>query len=254
MLKNIFIVIEYSGKNYAGWQKQLNGVGIQDVIEKAIFDLTGQVIKINGSGRTDAEVNAKGQTASFRIDCTIPPENFYMALNSVLPKDIRILSSQEADMGFHARYSAIGKHYRYTICNREISSAIYAHSTGHIKYHLDIDQMRRAGGYFIGQHDFRSFMSSGSTIKDTVRTIYRLEINKDGPLVYIDVWGSGFLYNMVRIMAGTLVDAGRGALNPDKVKDIIESKNRDQAGITLKACGLCLMEVFYDEGSLFTNC
>jgi tRNA pseudouridine38-40 synthase len=254
MLKNIFMVIEYSGKNYAGWQKQQNGVGIQDVIEKGIFDLTGQVVKINGSGRTDAEVNAKGQTASFKIDCTIPSENFYMALNSVLPKDIRILSSEEADMGFHARYSAVGKHYRYTIFNREMPSAIYAHSTCHVKYDLNIDQMRRAGGYFIGRHDFQAFMASGSKIKDTVRTMYRLEINKEGPLVYIDVWGNGFLYNMVRIMAGTLVDVGRGAIPADRVKDIIESKDRHKAGVTLKACGLCLVEVFYDEESMFTNC
>ncbi|MFA5154800.1 MAG: tRNA pseudouridine synthase A, partial [Clostridia bacterium] len=125
MLKNILLIIEYCGKNYAGWQRQLNGISVQEKIENAIQELTGQKININGSGRTDAKVNALGQCANFKIDCSIPPSNFGMALNSILPEDIRVIESLEVDMDFHARYSATGKYYRYTILNRRMPSAIY---------------------------------------------------------------------------------------------------------------------------------
>ncbi len=246
MLKNILLIIEYCGKDYAGWQKQQNGISIQEMIENAIQKLTGQKININGSGRTDAKVNALGQCANFKIDCTIPPINFGMALNSILPEDIRILESLEVDMDFHARYSATGKHYRYTILNRRMPSAIYKHTTCHIKQTLDVDKMIKASAYFIGEHDFRAFMSAGSKIKSTIRTIYSLDITKDGNLIFIDIEGNGFLYNMVRIIAGTLAEVGKGNISADEVRNIILSKDRSRCGPTLKASGLCLMEVFYD--------
>lgn len=249
MLKNILLIIEYSGKNYSGWQRQLNGISIQEKIEQSVFELTGQTIKLNGSGRTDAKVNAMGQTASFKIDCTIPPSNFCMALNSVLPEDIRILESFEVDMDFHARYSATGKHYRFTILNRSVPSAIYKYTTCHVKQPLDVDKMLKAASYFIGEHDFRAFMSAGSSIKTTIRTIYTLDISQDGPLIYFDIQGNGFLYNMVRIIAGTLAEVGKGAIEPEQIPGIISSKDRSKCGPTLKASGLCLMEVFYGEDS-----
>lgn len=246
MLKNIFLIIEYSGKNYTGWQRQLNGMSIQEKIEQAIFQLTGQTIVLNGSGRTDARVNAIGQCASFMIDCSIPASNFFLALNRILPEDIRILKSMEADMDFHARYNATGKHYRYTILNRRVISAIHKHSTCHIRQALDVDKMIQASQYFIGEHDFLAFMSSGSKIFDTVRTIHKMEITRDEPFIYIDIEGDGFLYNMVRIIAGTLVDVGKGKITPEQVQGIITGKDRSKSGHTLSACGLCLMEVFYD--------
>ncbi|OQC01452.1 MAG: tRNA pseudouridine synthase A [Firmicutes bacterium ADurb.Bin099] len=246
MLKNILLTIEYCGKNYSGWQRQLNGVSVQEKIEDAIEKLTGQKIGINGSGRTDAKVNALGQCANFKIDCTIPPSKFGMALNSMLPEDIRIVKSKEVDMDFHARYNATGKHYRYTILNRTAPSAIYKHTTYHMKYPLDVDKMIKAGSYFVGKQDFRGFMSAGSKIKKTVRTIYSLDITKDGDLIIIDIKGNGFLYNMVRIIAGTLTEVGRGNIPVEKIKDIIQSRDRSRCGPTLKASGLCLMEVYYD--------
>ncbi|HQM97357.1 MAG TPA: tRNA pseudouridine(38-40) synthase TruA [Clostridia bacterium] len=246
MLKNILLIIEYCGKNYAGWQRQLNGVSVQEKIENAIQELTGQKININGSGRTDAKVNAIGQCANFKMDCSIPPSNFAMALNSILPEDIRIIESLEVDMDFHARYSATGKYYRYTILNRRMPSAIYKHTTCHIKQPLDVDKMIRASSYFIGEHDFCGFMSAGSNIKKTVRTIYSLDITQDGSLIFIDIKGNGFLYNMVRIIAGTLAEVGKGSIPVDEVGAILLSCDRSRCGPTLKASGLCLMEVYYD--------
>ena len=246
MLKNILLIIEYCGKNYAGWQRQQNGISIQEKIENAIQELTGQKININGSGRTDAKVNALGQCANFKIDCTIPPPNFSMALNSILPEDIRILESFEVDMDFHARYSATGKYYRYTILNRKMPSAIYKHTTCHVKQPLDVEKMIKASSYFIGEHDFRAFMSAGSNIKTTIRTIYSLNITQNDNLLFIDIKGNGFLYNMVRIIAGTLAEVGKGSIPVEEVKNIIQSHDRSRCGPTLKASGLCLMEVFYN--------
>lgn len=246
MEKNIFLVIEYRGKNYSGWQRQKNGLSVQEVIENALFKLTNQEIKLIGSGRTDAKVNALGQCANFRIDSSIPASRFYMALNSLLPEDIRILTSYQVDENFHSRYSAVGKHYRYTILNRSVASAIYKDSTYHVRQDLDVDKMIKAASFFVGEHDFRAFMASGSNVKNTVRTIYTLDITKDGPLIHIDIVGNGFLYNMVRIIAGTLLQVGKGEVSWEKVMDIILSKNRQMSGPTLRAQGLCLVEVFYN--------
>jgi len=242
---NIKLTIEYDGNNYCGWQRQINGISVQEIIEDSIFKLINEKVTINGSGRTDAKVHAYGQVASFKTNSTIPPEIFYKALNRMLPNDIKCINSQLMDDNFHARYNAIGKHYRYLILNREIRPTIQRGYVEHIVKPLDINLMKKALKYFEGQHDFAGFMSSKSNIKNTIRTINSTNIDIKGDLVIIDISGNGFLYNMVRIIVGVLVDVGRGRIKIDEIEDIIESRDRNRVGKTLSACGLYLMEVFY---------
>jgi len=246
-MNNIKLTIEYDGSNYCGWQRQINGISVQEIIEDSIFKLINEKVTINGSGRTDAKVHAYGQVANFKTDSTIPPEIFYKALNRMLPNDIKCINSQLVDDTFHARYNATGKHYRYLILNREIRPTIQKGYVEHIVKPLDINLMKKALKYFEGQHDFVGFMSSKSNIKNTIRTINSTNIDIKGDLIIIDISGNGFLYNMVRIIVGVLVDVGRGRIKIDEIKDIIESKDRNRVGKTLSASGLYLMEVFYQN-------
>ncbi len=243
-MRNIKITIQYNGKNYCGWQKQNNSPGIQGTIEKAIFDITGEEVKITGSGRTDAGVHALGQVANFKTNSQIPASRIPNALNAKLPKDISIVDAEEVDEDFHSRYSAKKKRYRYQIYNRPYRSPIYADTSYPVKYDLDIDKMKKAAKLFIGTHDFKGFMSSGSSVVDTIRTIYDIEVSKSEDLIIIEIEGNGFLYNMVRIIAGTLVDIGRGRIDTD-LSTIIESKSRSMAGHTAPAHGLFLKKVDY---------
>lgn len=244
-MRNIKLVIEYDGTNYVGWQKQKNGLSISEVIEKAIFHITKEEVSLIGSGRTDAGVHARGQVANFFTNSNIPPLKFKDAINSKLPEDISIIKSLEVDEEFHARYSSKGKWYSYTILNRIEPSPFYRKYAAHIKYNIDLEKMIQASKYFIGTHDFASFKSEGSSVKTTVRTIYRLDIQKQGDVIRLDFEGDGFLYNMVRIITGTLIDVARGRIKPDDIDYILKSKNRSLAGFTAPACGLCLEKVYY---------
>ena len=243
-MRNIKITIQYNGKNYCGWQKQNNSPGIQGTIEKAIFDITREEVKITGSGRTDAGVHALGQVANFKINSQIPVDRIPNALNAKLPKDISIVKAEEVDEDFHSRYSAKKKTYRYQVYNSLYRSPIYADISYPVKYDLDIDKMKKEAKSLIGTYDFKGFMSSGSSVTDTVRTIYNIEVSKSEDLIIIEIEGNGFLYNMVRIIAGTLVDIGRGRIT-ENMSTIIKSKSRSMAGHTAPAHGLFLKKVDY---------
>ncbi|MDO6353760.1 tRNA pseudouridine(38-40) synthase TruA [Caloramator sp. CAR-1] len=244
-MKNIKIVIEYDGTRYCGWQRQKNGVSIQETIEKAIEKVTGEKIEIIGSSRTDAGVHAKGQVANFLTSSTVPPEKICYAINSFLPDDIVILSSQEVPLDFHSRYNSKGKKYSYTILNRKIPSALLKNYSAHIPYELNIEDMIRASKYFLGEHDFSAFKSTGSSVKGNVRTIKRLELIKDEDIIKMFIEANGFLYNMVRIIAGTLIEVGKGRIKPDDIPFILDSRDRKKAGPTAPAQGLCLEKVYY---------
>ena len=223
-MRNLKITIQYNGSNYCGWQKQPDSLGVQGTIEKAIYDITREEAKLTGSGRTDAGVHALGQVANFKLENAIPVDKIPNALNSKLPKDISIIDCVEVNDKFHSRYNAKGKTYRYLIYNSMYRSPIYKDISYHVKYDLDFDKMVRESKYLIGKYDFKGFMSSGSfSVKDTVREIYDIRLTKEEDLIVLEVEGNGFLYNMVRIIVGTLVDIGRGRINKS-LKEIVESK------------------------------
>lgn len=228
-----------------GWQKQPNKLNIQGEIEKAIGEITGEEIDLIASGRTDSGVHSLGQTANFKTNSNIPIEKFPVAINSKLKKSIVIKSAEEVNERFHSRYSVKSKKYRYTINTSQYGSAIYRDMEYHFPFELDIQKMQEAAKYFEGEHDFKAFKASGTSSKSSVRTIFKAEVIQNDDRIYIELTGSGFLYNMVRIISGTLVDVGIGKIKPKEIKDIIESKERIRAGKTLPARGLCLMEVNY---------
>ena len=196
-------------------------------------------------GRTDSGVHSLGQTANFKTNSNIPIEKIPIAINSKVKKSIVIKSAEEVEERFHSRYSVKSKKYRYTINNSQYGSAIYRDMEYHFPFNLDVNKMQEASKYFEGEHDFKAFKASGTSSKSSVRTIYKAEIIKNEDRIYIELTGNGFLYNMVRIISGTLVDVGTGKIKPEEIKDIIESKERIRAGKTLPARGLCLMEVNY---------
>ena len=244
-MKNIKLKIEYDGTDFFGWQKQSKGRTVQEEIEKALSKILKKEIKINGSGRTDARVHAKGQVANFREEFTIPVERLPVALNSVLSDDIAILSAREMNRDFHARYNAMGKKYVYKIYNSNIRSPLSRNYVYYVPQELDIEKMKMATKYFLGTHDFKGFMAAGSSVQDTVRTIYNLDIVEKEKHITVEVSGNGFLYNMVRIITGTLVDIGRGKINVNDLESIIDSGDRKRAGHTAPAQGLYLYEVYY---------
>lgn len=196
-------------------------------------------------GRTDGGVNALGQVANFKTESNIPVEKFPFAINSKLKKSIIIKTAEEVPEYFHSRYSVKEKTYRYTINNSEQGTAIYREMEYHFPIKLDVEKMQEAIKYFEGKHDFSGFKASGTSSKSSIRTIYKTALWKDGDRIYIELTGNGFLYNMVRIISGTLLDVGQGKINPNDISKIIESKDRTKAGRTLPAHGLCLIEVKY---------
>ena len=241
----IKLVIEYDGTNYAGWQRQKNGITVQEELEEAFFRASGERAVVHGAGRTDAGVHAEAQVAHLDTHCTIPANKISYAMNMLLPPDIVVRKSCEADKGFHARFLAKAKTYRYTFYNETHPSAIYRNTTTHVRGKIDISAMKNAAGYIRGTHDFACFCASGSDVIDTVRTVYRLAVTSDEPFIYIDVTGSGFLYNMVRIIAGTLIDVGQNKVSPEHVREVISGRDRTKASATAPARGLTLKEVHY---------
>lgn len=230
-----------------GWQKQPNKPNIQGNIENAIEIITKEKVELNASGRTDAGVHALGQVANFKTNSNIPIDKLAIALNTNLKKSIRIISAKEVDDRFHSRLSCKKKTYRYIINNSEIPSAIYKDLETHIKDKLNIEKMKEAVKYFEGEHDFKAFKASGTSSKSSVRTIYKAEvIQMPNNRIYIELTGNGFLYNMVRIIAGTLVEVGLGKINPQEIIKIIDKKDRTLAGKTMQPNGLYLVKVEYD--------
>lgn len=241
------IVIEYDGTNYSGWQRQDNGSSVQQKIEDALFKLEGKKITIYGAGRTDAGVHALGQVAHIEDELSVPADRLSFALNRYLPFDIRIKNSYDVQDSFHARKSAKAKWYRYAFFIGKHESAFYYKTSVHIKSKIDIQAMNEALKYLIGVHDFRGFMTSGSNAKTTVREIYEARAFKDGEFVIIDVLGSGFLYNMMRIIAGSALKISMHRAKPIWMKEIIDNEDRSLAGKTYDAKGLMLMRIYYDD-------
>ena len=249
-MRRIHLIVEYDGTDYAGWQRQSNAMTVQEKLEDAVKKLTGETVCVHGASRTDAGVHALGQSAHFDTQSRIPADKFSFALNTILPPDIRVSRSEEVGDAFHSRFSGKGKRYRYLFYAAPHAGALNRRTHAHVIYPLDMDRMRAEAQSLVGTHDFAAFAASGSVVKDTVRTVYRADIERDGAEIRLIVEGNGFLYNMVRIIAGTLIGVGSGKLAPGAFERAIESGNRLDLGITAPAHGLTLMEVFYDPADL----
>ncbi len=228
-----------------GWQKQPTKLNIQGEIERAIELITGEQVDLTASGRTDAGVHAIAQVANFKTNSTLPIEKFAVAINSKLKKSIRIQKAEEVEERFHSRYNCKQKTYRYIINNGKQGSAIYRNLEYYVPVKLNVEEMKKAIKYFEGEHDFKGFKSSGTSSKSSVRIIYKTNIIEDGERIKIELTGNGFLYNMVRIISGTLVDVGLGKIKPEEITSIIESKDRTRAGKTLPPYALYLVKVEY---------
>lgn len=245
-MKRVKLVVAYDGTNYHGWQVQDNGITIEEVLNRTISELVQEDIKVIGASRTDAGVHACGNVAVFDTESRIPGDKFSFALNQRLPDDIRIQESCEVDADFHPRYADTVKTYEYNILNRRFelpSKRLYA---AFCYYPMDIERMNQAAAYLVGEHDFKSFCSAGAQVQTMVRTIYAVNVTKEDDMVHIRITGNGFLYNMVRIIAGTLMQVGTGLMEPEQVKEILEARDRSKAGPTAVAKGLTLVEIRYE--------
>lgn len=241
----ILIRVSYDGTAYSGWQIQPNTTTVEGTLRQAVCNLFGADIELIGASRTDAGVHALGNVAVFDVDTRIPAPKIAYALNVRLPEDIRVWQSIQVEDGWHPRHNDCVKTYEYSIYNDTFENPkkrLYSH----FYYgNLDVDMMREAAAYFIGEHDFSAFCSAGSQVADKVRTIYSLDVIQNGREIVLRVKGNGFLYNMVRIIAGTLIKAGTGDIRPQDIPGIIESRDRQLAGPTAPARGLTLVEIDY---------
>ncbi len=244
---NILLIVAYDGTNYYGWQRQSGFMTVQQRLEEALSQLYKKEIIVRGSSRTDTGVHCMGQGALYKVEQNIPIERLPYAVNAFLPNDIVVNKAYIVGDDFHPQYSVIDKTYEYRIQNADFRDPTLNNYTDFIHYRLDIEKMQQACQYFIGEHDFKAFCASGSDAKTTVRTIYELSVKKEGRIISIKVRGNGFLYNMVRIIAGTLVYVGLGKIKPEEIKDIIQSRDRARAGKTLIPNGLTLLEVNYEK-------
>lgn len=249
MKKNIRLTLEYDGSRYDGWQKQGNTDNtIQGKLEAVLFKWTGQEVEVHGSGRTDAGVHARGQTANFHIEEKFCPSAAAAMeyMNRYLPEDIRVIDAKEAPERFHSRLSAVRKTYAYYVETEDrkcVFERKYVYGLGH---ELDIPAMEKAAGYLLGEHDFKSFCSNKRMKKSTVRRMDQIGIHTDGTKVVFTYTGNGFLYNMVRILTGTLLEVGLGKRRPEEMEAVLEARNREAAGATAPPEGLFLMQVEYD--------
>ncbi|MFV9568477.1 tRNA pseudouridine(38-40) synthase TruA [Thermoanaerobacter mathranii] len=244
-MRNIMIVVEYDGTNYHGWQYQKNAITVQEVLQKAIKKVTGEEVNLIGASRTDTGVHALYQVANFKTNTKIPAEKLPYALNSVLPDDIVITQAKDVEDSFHARYSAKRKRYKYLILNRKFRMPTMRNYCWHISYPLNVEKMKKAATYLIGTHDFSAFKASGSSKTSTIRTVYDLIIEKNEDFINIEIEADGFLYNMVRIIVGTLSYVGLGKIGENEVYNILASKDRTKAGITAPPQGLYLIKIIY---------
>lgn len=240
------LTISYDGTSYCGWQVQPNGLSVQQVIEDALFAVTGEKIKITGSGRTDAGVHAKGQVAHFEREReNIPAEKYLKALNAHLPPDIKVVKSERAEDGFNALRNAKKKTYEYRFYLSETELPLKERFAVWLDRAPDLELMKDCAKIFVGEHDFKCFCASGSSAKTTVRTIYNIDIAENDGEITFSVCGNGFLYNMVRSLVGTLLDAGYKKIDKAQLEKMLTEKSRSLIGKTLPAKGLCLLEVVY---------
>lgn len=242
----IKLIVSYDGTDYCGWQIQPNKNTIQGLLEKAIKKVTGEKnITVTGSGRTDAGVHAWGQVAHFDTQSSVPPEKFYKAINTFLPENVRVRESSLVDDSFDARKSAKKKTYRYTVYTGGVIEPLKDRYATFIEKLPNVENMQCVAKLFLGEHDFKSFCASGSSVKTTVRTIYAIDVVKEKDQIEFYVTGNGFLYNMVRTLIGTLIAAGNGEKDRAQIEKLLETGDRKLCGKTLSAKGLCLMKVDY---------
>ena len=246
-MRNIKLIIEYDGTAYSGWQVQPNAITIQEVVEGALFRILGEPAKLRSSGRTDAGVHARGMVACFNTKKNLPLRAFREGVNAMLPADIAVREAWEVPLAFNPRADAKAKHYRYSILLDKLRSPLARHVAWRLTEPLDLDAMRAASALFLGEHDFAAFRASNCAAKTTVRRIYSLDLVQDGATIHLDVNGSGFLKNMIRVMVGTLVEVGQGRRAPLDVARLLLEGNRQVSGMTAPPHGLCLMEVFYPQ-------
>jgi tRNA pseudouridine38-40 synthase len=240
--RNIKLVLEYDGTAYCGWQTQANGPTVQETLENSIEAVVGSPIKLHGSGRTDAGVHALGQVASFETDSRIPCGQLCQAINAHLPEDISVLHAEDEDPGFHARYSARSKIYRYVILNRPSRTALERHRCFFVRDQIDVGRMREAAPLLVGRHDFSAFCAE--TPENATREVLRLDVTRLEEIIGIEVEANGFLYNMVRRITGALLEVGRGKLSVDDIRQLIDT-GEGVGGPTLPAHALYLVDVRY---------
>ena len=241
-MRRIRLTVAYDGTNYHGWQLQNNGITIEAELNRCLTQLLGEQIQVIGASRTDSGVHALGNIAVFDTETRMPADKVSYALNQRLPEDIRIQKSEEVALDWHPRHCESRKTYEYRIYRGEFpmpTKRLYSYFTYHP---LNVENMRKAAALLVGEHDFKSFCQTGAQVESTVRTLYTVEIEEQGAEVVIRVCGNGFLYNMVRIIAGTLMEAGWGKRQPEEMKAILEAKSRSAAGPTAPACGLTLLK------------
>lgn len=246
-MKRVKMVVAYDGTNYSGWQLQKNAVTIEQKLNEALFDLLGEEIQVIGASRTDAGVHSLGNVCVFDTDTRMPAEKICYALNTRLPEDIVVQSSCEVELDFHPRAGKSAKTYEYRILNRDFRDPTRRLNTYFYHYDLDVEAMKKAATFLEGEHDFKSFCSVHAQVETTVRTIYRCTVDKEDDIIRIRVTGNGFLYNMVRIIAGTLIEVGAGKRVPEDILVMLEKTDRTVAGPTAPACGLTMIGIEYKE-------
>jgi tRNA pseudouridine38-40 synthase len=241
------LIVAYDGTNYKGWQVQPNGITVEEVLNRELSRLLGENITVSGASRTDSGVHSLGNVAIFDTDTMIPAEKISYALNRSLPDDIVVQDSCMVPDDWHPRYQKSTKTYEYRILNRTFRNPCRRFDTYFYHYKLDVEKMREAAKLLEGEHDFASFCAVGAQVKSTVRHIYSCDVTESDDIITIRVTGNGFLYNMVRIIAGTLIKVGSGELLPSDMTSILEAKDRSAAGPTAPACGLTMIGIRYDE-------
>ena len=246
-MKRIKLTVAYDGTNYCGWQMQSNGITFQTVLNSALSEFLQEKIYTVGASRTDTGVHARGNVAVFDTRAQIPGNKIAFALNQRLPEDIRILGSQEVSPEFHPRFTSTIKTYEYKILNRTFSDPIRRKDSMFWYGKLNLKAMKKAAGYLMGTHDFKSFAAIKGTEGSTVRTIYATRLWKEEDMIHFQIQGNGFLYHMVRIITGTLLKIGQGSWPSEQICQILEARDRSRAGATARACGLTLLKIRYPE-------
>ncbi|GHU63689.1 tRNA pseudouridine synthase A [Clostridia bacterium] len=245
--KRVALTVSYEGTNYHGWQIQKNGISIQQVLTEALSKLCQEKISVIGASRTDAGVHAMGNVAIFDTYTQIPMEKFALAINTRLPDDIVVQEAKIVASNFHPHHCPCRKTYVYTICNRIFPLPLQRNQSYFYPQKLNEEKMKEAAQYLLGEHDFTSFVSVKSTVENKVRIIFQIKIKREQDYLSIIINGNGFLYNMVRILAGSLLEVGAGKKEPIWIKEVLFAKNREKAGKTLPPQGLCLLNIQYDE-------
>ena len=241
----IKLTVAYDGTNYCGWQIQKNGITVEEVLNKTLSRFFGEEIAVIGASRTDSGVHALGNVAVFDADVTMPPEKIAYAINNLLPDDIRIQKSEEVESDFHPRYCDSRKTYEYKIYNAQFPDPTVRLYSHFVYFRLDEEKMQQGANYLVGEHDFKSFCTPKDEVENTVRTIYYIKVIREENMVRILVNGNGFLYNMIRIIVGSLLKVGMGMIEPSEIKSILEAKDRTKAGHKAAACGLTLVNIEY---------